>query len=211
MLTAPSVADTECDFDSALLATTCWLELSSGERITLPVARWRSAPERGDEAMIRRCTGPTLDVGCGPGRLTSALTTRGVSALGVDVSPVAVRLTRSRGATALRRNVFDSVPGTGRWRHVLLADGNIGIGGDPARLLCRVGELLAPGGTALVEVDPPGSRVCNGQVRVNGAGRWFAWAWLGADGVAATAAEAGLRLTWLAACGGRWFAELERP
>jgi SAM-dependent methyltransferase len=203
--------DSGAVFDPALLGGQCWLELSTGERITLPVQRWRSVPERGDQVMIGRCAGPTLDVGCGPGRLTSALTARGVAALGVDVSPVAVRLTRSRGAAALRRDVFGPVPGTGRWRHVLLADGNIGIGGDPHRLLRRTRELVAPGGTVLVEVDPPGSGAQCGQVRINGVGRWFAWAWLGADGVGGVAAEAGLRLGWLAVCGGRWFAELERP
>ena len=31
----------------------------------------------------------------------------------------------------LRRDLFAPLPGEGRWHHVLLADGNIGIGGDP--------------------------------------------------------------------------------
>ena len=42
----------------------------------------------------------------------------------------------------------------GRWRNILLADGNIGIGGDPARLLARAACLVAPGGRAVVEVSP---------------------------------------------------------
>jgi hypothetical protein len=37
---------------------------------------------------------------------------------------------------------------------VLLADGNIGIGGLPARLLNRCVQLLAPGGRILIEADP---------------------------------------------------------
>ncbi|MEU8662357.1 class I SAM-dependent methyltransferase, partial [Actinoplanes philippinensis] len=106
----------------------------------------------GDATLLERCTGPTLDVGCGPGRLTGALTEAGRPALGIDISAAAVRLARERGAVALQRDVFDPVPGTGRWRHLLLADGNIGIGGDPHRLLLRCGELLGPGGRLHAEV-----------------------------------------------------------
>jgi hypothetical protein len=79
-----------------------------------------------------------------------ALGERGVPALGIDITTYAVWLARSSGALALHRDVFAPVPGAGRWARVLLADGNIGIGGDPVVLLRRAGELLRPGGLALV-------------------------------------------------------------
>lgn len=203
------------DFEPGLLGRRCWLELATGERITLPTERWRATPDPGDELLLSSCAGPTLDIGCGPGRLTAALTERGVAALGMDVSAVAVRLTVEAGAPAVRRDVFDRRPGEGHWRHALLADGNIGIGGDPVRLLGRVRELLRGGGSALVEVDPPGIGLRRGRVRVStddGAGaRWFDWAWLGADAVRDTAAEAGLATRWVRQAGGRWFTELVRP
>jgi methyltransferase family protein len=200
------------DFEPGLLGHHCWLELATGERIMLPTERWRATPDPGDELLLSSCTGPTLDIGCGPGRLTAALTERGVATLGVDISPVAVRLTLAAGAAAVRRDVFDRQPGEGRWRHTLLADGNIGIGGDPVRLLSRVRDLLCAKGTALIEVDPPGTGLRRGRVRVstdNSAGtRWFDWAWLGADAVPTIAARAGLRTNWLREAGGRWFTEL---
>jgi SAM-dependent methyltransferase len=196
------------NFDTALLGTTCWLELVNGERIALPVDRWRAAPDPSDEMMLAHCAGPALDIGCGPGRLAGALTHRGVPVLGVDTSPVAIRMTLARGAVALKRNVFDRIPGEGRWRSVLLADGNVGIGGDPVRLLRRVRELLSPNGNALVEVDPPGEGIRHRPVRINGSGAWFPWAWLGADAVEATAKAAGLTPRWLAEGGDRWFTEL---
>lgn len=200
-------------FDRALRGTWCALELACGERIELPVARWHAEPDAFDELLLSRCTGHTLDVGCGPGRLTSALEERGVPALGVDISPVAVRLTRRRGAAALRANVFDRMPGEGRWRHVLLADGNVGIGGDPTALLRRVAQLLAPEGTALVELDPPGTGLRRERARLSGPDRgtaWFPWARLGADAIGAPAAEAGLAVRTSAHRAGRWFAELGR-
>jgi SAM-dependent methyltransferase len=202
------------DFEPGLLGQRCWLELATGERISLPTERWRATPDPGDELLLSSCTGPTIDIGCGPGRLTAALTERGVVALGTDVSEVAVRLTHLAGAAAVRRDIFDRQPGEGRWRHALLADGNIGIGGDPVRLLSRVRKLLRTGGSMLVEVDPPGSGLRHGRVRVStdeaDGTRWFDWAWLGADAAAETASRVGLTTRWLREAGGRWFTELVR-
>jgi glycosyltransferase A (GT-A) superfamily protein (DUF2064 family)/SAM-dependent methyltransferase len=118
----------------------------------LDVAKYTAAPDATDIALLDRCTGPTLDIGCGPGRLAAELARRGVPSLGVDVTPVALLIARAAGATALHRSVFDRLPGEGRWPHALLIDGNIGIGGDPAALLARIRDLLLPrGGQLLVE------------------------------------------------------------
>ena len=95
---------------------------------------------------------------------------------------------------------------------MLLADGNIGIGGDPAALLRRVGDLLAPDVRALVEVQAPGDPLRSDRVRLcreGTAGDWFPWAYVGADQIGDVARSAGLvlRETWTA--GGRWFAALD--
>src|SRR6201986_5316188 len=121
------------------------------------VAAADSAPgyEPGDDSLVERCQGPTLDVGAGPGRPTVALAERGIPALGIDVTPDTVLEARSSGALTMLRDVFGRIPGAGRWRTILLADGAIAIGGDPAALLRRIHELAAPLGPALVEVQPP--------------------------------------------------------
>src|SRR6516162_7413822 len=170
------------------------VEHADGSRRPLPVEGWlHESP--GDKSLLDRCERPTLDIGSGPGRLTVALSERGIPALGIDITPYAVDLARSSGALVMLRDVFGRVPGTGRWMTVLLADGNIGIGGDPAALLRRAGELLAPEGHALVELEPPGAPLRREQVRLCHAGlasAWFPWAFVGADHIEDVARDAGL-------------------
>ena len=124
----------------------------------------------------------------------AALAARGVPALGVDVSAVAARHCRRRGVPMVRRDVLGPLPGEGTWEHVLLADGNIGIGGDPLRLLHRATHLLRPGGTVLVETDARPDALWRGTVRVasvRGAGPPLPWACVGADALGRLAAPLG--------------------
>lgn len=121
-------------------------------RERLAVVDWqRLSPA--DEVLLSRCEGPVLDIGCGPGRLVESLAARGTAALGIDISARAVSQTSARGGSVLLRAVQHRLPGEGRWGTVLLADGNIGIGGDPDALLSRCHDLLTSGGLALVEAD----------------------------------------------------------
>ncbi|GAA2700903.1 class I SAM-dependent methyltransferase [Micromonospora olivasterospora] len=195
-----------------------WLVTEDGVRVPLPVRRWHGGPEPALAGVLDRCAGPTIDLGCGPGRLAAALAGRGLVALGVDVSPAAVRLARARGAVAVRRDLFGPLPAEGRWAHALLVDGNIGIGGDPVRLLRRCAGLVRPGGTTLVEFAPPGSGLWRGGARVTSGspggerlGASFRWAWAGVEWAPSLAAAAGLTVAAVLPLDGRWFVELSRP
>ncbi|MEU4425768.1 class I SAM-dependent methyltransferase [Actinoplanes sp. NPDC024001] len=187
---------------------------ADGREQRFDAAGWCRADRPGDAGLLDRCTGATLDVGCGPGRLTRALLGRGRPALGIDVSAAAVHLARLRGASALRRDVFAPVPGQGRWEHLLLADGNVGIGGDPAALLRRCRDLLGPHGRIHTELEPPGTGTWAGAATLRdttgGPGAPLRWAQIAADELAAPARAAGLRIhrKWTEA--GRWFATLAR-
>lgn len=131
-----------------------FLRRTDGWLLPLDVERWCAGADAADLSALRRCEGPVLDVGCGPGRLVAALAARGHRALGIDVSEAAVDRTLRLGGSALRRSVFEPLPAEGRWGTVLLLDGNVGIGGDPSHLLRRTADLLAPGGLLIAETAP---------------------------------------------------------
>lgn len=178
--------------------------------LPLGVERWLGPLTADDETVLDRVREPVLDVGCGPGRHVIALAHRGVLALGVDVSPVAVRLARSRGAMAIQGSVFDRVPGIGAWGSVLLLDGNLGIGGHPRGLLRRLVPLLASAGRVLVELEPG---VGSGRLEVRlhseeAVSEVFPWAHVGVEDIDELAATAGLRVQERWKSGARAFAAL---
>ncbi|WP_331271330.1 class I SAM-dependent methyltransferase [Mycobacterium simiae] len=201
-----SVGATSVDviYCAGAAGTPCWARNHRGDVRELPMRRWfgssgASAADRlADNVVVAECSGrPTLDLGCGPGRFTGWLQRDGAAALGVDASAVAVAFTRRRGGTAMRRDLFGPLPAEGCWDNVLLADGNIGIGGDPVRTLNRAADLLAPGGAIIVELENPEVAVSYEMLRWEteyAAGHWFPWARVGAPVLGALADAAGLRV-----------------
>ena len=175
----------------------------------LALGRWLGAVTAADDEVLVRAIEPVLDVGCGPGRHVLALARRGRLAIGIDISPIAVRVARARGAMVVEGCVFDRVPGAGKWGSALLLDGNIGIGGRPALLLRRLAALLAPGGQVLIELEPEGSAGNGSRARIEAAGgvsEWFAWCSVDAGEIASVAAQAGMLVTEQWEVQGRWFA-----
>lgn len=201
-------------YERALNGEGCSIRYDHGEVAVLPVGQWlggRDADEPFDSTVVGMCEGSTIELGCGPARLIARLARRGVPALGVDQSETAVRLARASGAPVLQADVFGPLPGMGRWQTVLLADGTVGLGGDPSRILSVAARLLHLGGQCLVEVDPTTAGVRVSQVRLeseNTVGEWFPWATVGVDSAAMLAEEAGLTLTGLKEVGERVIATM---
>ena len=142
------------------------VRLRDGTVLRLDLDRYLGPADESDVRVLDGLTGPVLDVGCGPGRHLHALAARGVFALGVDLSTVAVELAVGGGGRAMVGDIFGDVPGGGTWRSALLLDGNIGIGGRPVRLLERVRNLLDERGVFVVELDPPGTPTGATQARL---------------------------------------------
>jgi SAM-dependent methyltransferase len=191
-----------------------FLRRTDGWLLPLEVERWCGRADHVDVAVLDRCEGAVLDVGCGPGRLVAELAARGRTVLGIDVSEAAVDHTIGLGGQALRRSVFERLPGEGRWDTVLLMDGNIGIGGEPSALLERVAALLRPGGLLIAETVP-GHVDERARVQVvdtvggaRAAGAPFPWARLGTAALLRYARRAGWRSVAQWSAGGRCFAAL---
>lgn len=204
----------ESQFDAVFTALDSRFVDDAGGEEHLAVQRWAADADDADAVLfVEPCTGPTLDLGCGPGRLVQALLARGIDALGVDTSRSAIGLARARGSLVVRRDLFDRLPGEGRWQHALLADGNIGIGGRPGRLLRRAGDLVAGGGSVLVEVVEQGGILQETRrLRVDGRlGDPFPWAVVGLDAVAYLADRAGLVHERTLRHDGRCVVELRKP
>ena len=188
------------------------LRADTGEALELDLGRWHdpATDEEGD--LLDTVDGPVIDLGCGPGRLVVRLASQRVPVLGVDSSPSAIALARMRGATVLQRDIFGPLPGEGRWGTALLFDGNVGIGGDPARLLRRCRQLTGGRGEVVAEVQAPGTgwrRLTAWFERDGRRSESFAWAVVGADAIAGLARKAGLEVAALAPTpSGRWFARL---
>lgn len=200
-----------------------FLRRADGWLLPLEVERWCARADVTDRAVLDRCEGAVLDVGCGPGRLVVELAGRGRTVLGIDVSEAAVEHTVGRlapstsgegAARALRRSVFEPLPGEGRWDTVLLMDGNVGIGGNPPVLLERVAGLLRPGGLLIAETVPVNvdERAEVQVVDVVGAlradGVPFSWARLGTPALLRHGRRAGWRRVAQWEVGGRCFAAL---
>jgi SAM-dependent methyltransferase len=201
-------------FSQALQGHPCSVVGLADEPQSLPVGEWTRDADDADHHLLSHCEGPTLDIGCGPGRLSARLAELGHVVLGIDVVHEAVRQTRDRGVSAIVRDVFQSLPGEGRWRSALLADGNVGIGGNPVALLRRVRELVDPRGRVVVELAPPGAGHTSAWAELHcgeSRSRPFRWSVVGADAIGPIAHEAGLAVTGSHAFGGRWCAVLEEP
>ncbi len=199
--------------DRTLPRSDAHLRLRDGTRLPMPLERYLGAPDAIDSQVLAVARGPVLDVGCGPGRHLHALAGLGVFALGVDLSPVAVELATGRGVRAIVGSIFDELPGSGAWRSALLLDGNVGIGGAPARLLARIGALLREDGEVLVELEPPHTPTGSTLAQIetaDGVSSWFSWARVSVRDVDPVAGSGGFVAVRSWSAGARWFAVLRK-
>ncbi len=109
---------------------------------------------------VERVRGRTLDIGCGPGRVTLPLQRRGVDVVGLDHSPLAVRICRKRGVTDVRLLSVTQVSANrlGTFDTILLIGNNFGLFGNYKRarwMLRRLHRMTTPSGRILAESTDP--------------------------------------------------------
>jgi len=78
--------------------------------------------------------GRVLDIGCGAGRSGLHLQTRGHEVLGIDVSPLALKVARQRGLRSTRELSITKVgPDLGKFGTILMMGNNFGLFGSRKR------------------------------------------------------------------------------
>ena len=176
------------------------------------VARWSADADAADLTTLDDETGPVLDIGCGPARMVRAAVDRGLTVLGLDVSPTAVAMAREAGLPVAGGSVFDPLPREGQWNLALLLDGNVGIGGDPTALLTRCAEILTSTGSIVVETAPEASLDDSYEAHVvddqGHASATFPWAEVGREALHRHAKRSGLRVAQTWSVDGRTFCRL---
>lgn len=110
------------------------------------------------EAM-RFASGRVLDIGCGGGRHSLYVQQKGLRVLGVDISPLAIRVCRLRGLKNARvRSIAQLGPRIGKFDTVLMLGNGFGLFGNPSRartLLRRFLTITNPKGRIIAEsLDP---------------------------------------------------------
>ena len=74
-----------------------WLRVASGRRLAHDLAAYFAPVTVQERALLDLVEGPALDVGCGPARHARLLQARGLTAIGLDRSLLALGLARSLG------------------------------------------------------------------------------------------------------------------
>jgi len=108
---------------------------------------------------IRYVAGRILDIGCGGGRISLYLQKRGFDVLGIDTSPLAVKVCKSRGLRNARvMSITEVNSGLGTFSTILMIGNNFGLFGSPTRarrLLRRFYKITSRNALIIAEsVDP---------------------------------------------------------
>jgi len=106
-------------------------------------------------AAMKFVKGRVLDVGCGAGRCCLYLQKRGHQVVGIDVSPLAIKVCQQRGVKDARVVPVTRIGRSlGRFDTVLMIGGNFGLFGNLARarwLLRRLHAMTSPNARIIAE------------------------------------------------------------
>jgi SAM-dependent methyltransferase len=120
-----------------------------------PFRRWPKT----ERQALRLARGRVLDVGCGAGRVALELQERGHKVVGIDLSPLAVEVSKRRGVRDARELPVTQVGGElGRFDTIVMFGNNFGLMGSRRRapwLLRRFRSITNDGARILAESVNP--------------------------------------------------------
>ena len=105
-----------------------FVDLSSGPHAYF--AEYRKWPKYEREA-IKLAKGRVLDVGCGAGRCALYLQQKGLDVLGIDISPLAIRVCKLRGLRKAKEiSITQVTPALGTFDTIIMFGNNFGLFGS---------------------------------------------------------------------------------
>jgi len=121
-----------------------------------PFKDWPEVERKG----IRFAKGRVLDVGCGAGRVAIYLQRyKGLDVLGIDNSPLAIRVSRARGLRKTRLIAFEDIDfGPGSFDSIVMFGNNFGLFGSRSRakrLLRKLFTMTSPGAVLICDSADP--------------------------------------------------------
>jgi SAM-dependent methyltransferase len=118
------------------------------------LSQYEDWPARQKKA-IRFAKGRVLDIGCGGGRHSLYLQKKGHEVVGVDISPLAIRVSKLRGLTDARLTPITQLgPRLGKFDTILMLGNNFGLFANPVQarlLLRRFLRMTNPGAMIIAE------------------------------------------------------------
>lgn len=114
-------------------------------------------PEYEREAMLE-AKGKVLDVGLGAGRHSLWLQKKGMDVVGIDNSPLAIKVSKLRGVKDCRlMDIMELDFPEGTFNTVLMLGANLGLGDveDVRRILSKLHEITAPDGIIIGHTRDP--------------------------------------------------------
>lgn len=129
---------------------------------TVYFERYRNWSPQTKKAM-RLVKGRVLDIGCGAGRHSLYLQGKGFRVTGIDVSPLALKVCRSRGLKDARLCSISKIgPRLGKFDTIIMMGNNFGLFGgfrQARRVLRRMRRITREGARIIAEVtDPYGTK-----------------------------------------------------
>jgi 2-polyprenyl-3-methyl-5-hydroxy-6-metoxy-1,4-benzoquinol methylase len=129
-----------------------YFDVSSGPQLYFaPYEKWWPI----EQHAMRFVRGRVLDIGCGAGRHTLYLQEQGFDVTGVDNSPLAVKVSKSRGVKDVRVVPITRLSSRlGIFDTIIMMGNNFALTGTPRRarwLLRRFYHMTTPGGRILAE------------------------------------------------------------
>lgn len=136
-----------------------YVDLSSGPPAYF--AEYRKWPDYQRKA-IRHAQGKVLDIGCGAGRCSLHLQQKGHDVIGIDNSPLAVKVCKKRGVKkALVKSITEIGPDLGIFDTIVMYGNNFGLFGSYRRartLLRRMHRMTSSKARIIAEsCDPYGT------------------------------------------------------